>query len=149
MEEADTLLMVGTSFPYMEFYPNKDACRGVQIDSEPSRIGLRFPVEVGLCGDARSTLQLLLPQIHRRGDRAFLERAQEGMKSWRALLHTRATRDDMPMKPQVVAAALNDLLAPDAIISTDSGTITTWVARYVQLKRGQRFSCSGNLATMA
>ena len=149
MEEADTLLMVGTSFPYMEFYPKKEKCRGVQIDSEPSRIGLRFPVEVGLCGDARSTLQLLLPRIHRRDDRTFLDRAQAGMKTWRELLHTRASRDDMPMKPQVVAAALNDLLADDAIISTDSGTITTWAARYIQMKRGQMFSCSGNLATMA
>jgi pyruvate dehydrogenase (quinone) len=149
MEEADSLLMVGTSFPYMEFYPTHDRCRGVQIDGEPSRIGLRFPVEVGLCGDAKATLQLLLPEIHRRDDRTFLEKAQTGMKEWRELMRTHATREDVPMKPQVVAATLNDLLADDAIISTDSGTITTWVARYVQLKRGQLFSCSGNLATMA
>jgi pyruvate dehydrogenase (quinone)/pyruvate oxidase len=149
MEQADTLLMVGTSFPYLEFYPKHDACRGVQIDREPSRIGLRFPVDVGLCGDAKATLQVLLPMIHRRDDRSFLDNAQAGMKAWRELLHTRATREDTPMKPQVVAAALNDLLADDAIISTDSGTITTWVARYVQMKRGQLFSCSGNLATMA
>jgi pyruvate dehydrogenase (quinone)/pyruvate oxidase len=148
MEEADTLLMIGTSFPYMEFYPEKGHCRGVQIDSEPSRIGLRFPVEVGLCGDARSTLQLLAPQIRRRDDRTFLERAQRGMEAWRALLHARASREDVPMKPQVVAAALNDLLAPDAIISTDSGTITTWAARYLQIKRDQQFSCSGTLASM-
>jgi pyruvate dehydrogenase (quinone)/pyruvate oxidase len=149
MEEADTLLMVGTSFPYLEFYPKHDACRGVQIDREPSRIGLRFPVEVGLCGDAKSTMQVLLPLIHRRDDRSFLEQAQAGMKDWRELLQTRAAREEMPMKPQVVAAALNDLLADDAIVSTDSGTITTWVARYIQMKRGQLFSCSGNLATMA
>src|SRR5947209_6815793 len=149
MEEADTLLMVGTSFPYLEFYPKHDACRGVQIDREPSRIGLRFPVEVGLCGDAKSTMQVLLPLIHRRDDRSFLEKAQAGMKEWRERLQTRAAREEMPMKPQVVAAALNDLLAEDAIISTDSGTITTWVARYIQMKRGQLFSCSGNLATMA
>ena len=149
MEEADTLLMVGTSFPYLEFYPKHDVCRGVQIDREPSRIGLRFPVEVGLCGDAKSTMQVLLPLIHRRDDRSFLERAQAGMKEWRDLLRTHAARDETPMKPQVVAAALNDLLADDAIVSTDSGTITTWVARYVQMKRGQLFSCSGNLATMA
>jgi pyruvate dehydrogenase (quinone)/pyruvate oxidase len=149
MEEADTLLMVGTSFPYMEFYPKHDKCRGVQIDREPSRIGLRFPVEVGLCGDAKATLQVLLPMIHRRDDRSFLEKAQAGMKEWRELLHARSTREDTPMKPQVVAATLNDLLADDAIISTDSGTVTTWVARYIQMKRGQMFSCSGNLATMA
>jgi pyruvate dehydrogenase (quinone)/pyruvate oxidase len=121
----------------------------VQIDSEPSRIGLRFPVEVGLCGDAKATLQVLVPHINRRDDRSFLEKAQKGMTAWRELMQTQSTRADMPMKPQVVAATLNDLLADDAIISTDSGTITTWVARYIQMKRGQMFSCSGNLATMA
>src|SRR6195256_1641681 len=130
MEQCDTLLMAGTSFPYMEFYPKHNACRGVQIDRDPSRIGLRFPVEVGLCGSARSTLQLLIPHIRRRVDRSFLEAAQAGMKDWRELLHTRSHRDEMPMKPQVVAQALNELLADDAIISTDSGTITTWAARY-------------------
>src|SRR4051794_26994376 len=149
MEQADTLLMVGTSFPYMEFYPKRDACRGVQIDRDPTRIGLRFPVEVGLCGDAKATLQVLLPLIARRADRSFLDRAQAGMKEWRELMHTRTHRDDMPLKPQVVADTLNDLLADNAIVSTDSGTITTWVARHIQMKRGQMFSCSGNLATMA
>src|SRR6266446_5839852 len=97
MEEADTLLMVGTSFPYMEFYPKHDSCRGVQIDAEPSRIGLRFPVEVGLCGHARSTLQVLIPHIRRRDDRSFLEAAQTGMKDWRELLDTRWHRDEVPM----------------------------------------------------
>jgi pyruvate dehydrogenase (quinone)/pyruvate oxidase len=149
MEQCDTLLMVGTSFPYMEFYPGHGACRGVQIDRDPSRLGLRFPVEVGLCGDARSTLQVLIPRIARRTDRSFLEAAQAGMKGWRELLDTRSHRDELPMKPQVVARALNELLADDAIVSTDSGTITTWVARHIQLKRGQLFSCSGNLASMA
>jgi pyruvate dehydrogenase (quinone)/pyruvate oxidase len=149
MEQADTLLMVGTSFPYMEYYPKHDRCRGVQIDRDPTRIGLRFPVEVGLCGDAKATLQALLPLIAQRGDRAFLERAQSGMKEWRELMATRTHRDEMPLKPQVVADALNDLLADDAIISTDSGTITTWAARHISIKRGQMFSCSGNLATMA
>jgi pyruvate dehydrogenase (quinone) len=149
MEEADTLLMVGTSFPYMEFYPQRERCRGVQIDAVASRIGLRFPVEVGLCGDARATLQLLLPHLRRRTDRSFLEQAQAGMKTWREHLRAQAARLDVPMKPQVIATALDGLLADDAIISTDSGTITTWVARYIQIKRRQLFSCSGNLATMA
>src|SRR5438046_5646656 len=83
MEDADTLLMVGTSFPYMEFYPKHDQCRGVQIDRDPSRIGLRFPVEVPLCGDVKATLQLLIPEIQPRGDRSFLEQAQQGMQAWR------------------------------------------------------------------
>jgi pyruvate dehydrogenase (quinone) len=149
MEQADTLLMVGTSFPYMEYYPKHEACRGVQIDRDPSRIGLRFPVDVGLCGDAKATLQLLLPLVGGRDDRSFLDRAQAGMKDWRALMHAQAHREDVPLKPQVVADVLNDLLPDDAIISTDTGTITTWAARHIQIKRGQKFSCSGNLATMA
>src|SRR5207244_2929621 len=89
------------------------------------------------------------PHIRRREDRSFLDAAQAGMTEWRALLETRSHRDEMPMKPQVIASALSDLLADDAIISTDSGTVTTWVARYVDIRRGQLFSCSGNLATMA
>jgi len=149
MEQADTLLMVGTSFPYMEYYPKHERCRGVQIDRDPTRIGLRFPVDVGLCGDAGATLQVLLPLIARRSDRSFLERAQAGMQEWRELMHARTHRDDVPLKPQVVADTLNDLLPDTAIVSTDSGTITTWVARHIQMKRGQMFSCSGNLATMA
>jgi pyruvate dehydrogenase (quinone)/pyruvate oxidase len=149
LEQCDTLLMAGTSFPYMEFYPQHDACRGVQIDRDPSRIGLRFPVEVGLCGDARSTLQVLIPRIRRREDRSFLDAAQAGMKEWRNLIATRSAREDVPMKPQVVARALNNLLADDAIVSTDSGTVTAWAARYIDIKRRQLFSCSGNLASMA
>jgi pyruvate dehydrogenase (quinone)/pyruvate oxidase len=149
MEQADTLLMAGTSFPYMEFYPKHEACRGVQIDRDPARIGLRFPVEIGLCGDARSTLQVLIPHIRRRDDRSFLEAAQAGMQEWRTLLDTRSHREDVPMKPQVVANTLSELLSDDAIISTDSGTITAWVARHVSIRRGQLFSCSGNLASMA
>ena len=149
LEKADTLLMAGTSFPYMEFLPKHDGCRGVQIDADPARIGLRYPVEVGLCGDTRATLQVLLPLIRHREDRSFLAQAQEGMRDWRELMNTRAHRDGEPLKPQVVAATLNDLLADDAIISTDSGTITTWAARYVQIRGRQQFSCSGNLASMA
>jgi len=148
MEECDTLVMVGTSFPYLEFYPKHDSCRGVQIDRDPSRIGLRFPVEVGLCGDARSTLQALLPHLVRHDDRSFLEQAQAGMKEWRERLHARAKRDESPMKPQTVAEGLNDVLADDAIVSVDCGTVTAFAARYLQIKRGQLFGTSGNLATM-
>jgi pyruvate dehydrogenase (quinone)/pyruvate oxidase len=148
MEECDTLVMVGTSFPYLEFYPKHDGCRGVQIDRDPSRIGLRFPVEVGLCGDARSTLQVLVPHLVRHDDRSFLDRAQAGMKEWRDRLHARAQRDESPMKPQTVAEGLNDVLADDAIVSVDCGTVTAFAARYLQIKRGQLFGTSGNLATM-
>ncbi len=149
MEQCDTLLMVGTSFPYLEFYPKHDGCRGVQIDRDPSRLGLRFPVEVGLCGDAKATLHALMPHLVRRDDQSFLKKAQTGMKDWRQKMHNQAGREDMPMKPQVVAEALSDLLADDAILSTDCGTVTAWAARHIQMKRGQRFGVSGNLATMA
>ena len=149
MEECDTLLMVGTSFPYLEFYPKHDQAKAAQIDRDPKRIGLRFPVDIGLAGDAKATLQALIPMIRQRDDRSFLEEAQSRMKDWRELMDTRATVEETPLKPQVVARHLNGLLTDDAIITTDSGTITTWVARYINVKRGQQFSCSGNLATMA
>ena len=149
MEECDSLLMVGTSFPYLEYYPRAGQARAVQIDSDPTRIGLRFPIEVGLTGDAKATLSALLPRIHRRTERSFLEKAQRRMREWEELLHSRETRDEVPLKPQVVAHHLNELLADDAIISTDSGTVTTWAARHIKIRRGQQFSCSGTLATMA
>lgn len=149
MEKCDTLLMVGTNFPYLEFYPRPDAARGVQIDRDAARIGLRFPVEVGLAGDAAATLRELLPLLERRDDRDFLTDAQERMDRWRELMRDRGTRDAVPLKPQVVAHELNPLLTDDAIISTDSGTITTWVARHIAMRGTQQFSCSGTLASMA
>jgi pyruvate dehydrogenase (quinone)/pyruvate oxidase len=149
LETCDTLLMVGTSFPYIEFYPKPKQARGVQIDVDPARIGLRFPVEVGLVGDSRRTLQALIPLLRRKADRSFLETAQAGMKKWLKLIEERGTRDTSPMKPQVVAWELGKRLPPNAIVSSDSGTITTWWARQIMSKRGQMHSCSGNLATMA
>jgi pyruvate dehydrogenase (quinone)/pyruvate oxidase len=149
LQGCDTLLMVGTSFPYMEHLPKPGQARGVQIELDPARVGLRFPVEVGLVGDSRVTLRQLLPLLRRNEDRSFLERAQAGMKEWWALLEQRAARTDLPMKPQAVAHFLDPLLADDAICITDSGTITTWWARYLKARGRQQFSCSGTLATMA
>jgi pyruvate dehydrogenase (quinone) len=147
--DADTLLMVGTSFPYMEFLPKPSQTRAVQIEIDPMRVGLRYPVEVGLVGDSKTTLRALLPLLGRRTDREFLEKAQEGMRAWRTLMHERASREDMPMKPQVVAHHLGELLRSDAIVSSDSGTIATWFARHIPVKRGQMHSLSGTLASMA
>jgi pyruvate dehydrogenase (quinone)/pyruvate oxidase len=149
MENCDTLFIVGTSFPYIEFYPKPGKARGVQLDLDPARIGLRYPVEVGLVGDARAAVAALLPMINRNDDRSFLQAAQKGMSDWWDLMRTRGERMDLPMKPQVVAHELNKLLPDDAIISTDSGTITTWAARQIIARRNQKFSCSGTLATMA
>src|SRR5436853_5584757 len=96
LEECDTLLMVGTSFPYIEFYPRPGQARGVQIELDPMRIGLRYPVEVGLVGDSRRTLEALLPLLQRKRERAFLEKAQQGMREWNELMLERATRRDTP-----------------------------------------------------
>ncbi|MGI8466823.1 MAG: thiamine pyrophosphate-dependent enzyme, partial [Pyrinomonadaceae bacterium] len=112
-------------------------------------IGLRFPVEVGLIGDAKPTLAALLPYIERNEDRSFLETAQAGMKDWWELMETRAMRDNVPIKPQRVAWELSKLAPDDAIISGDSGTNTTWIARQFKIRKNQMFSCSGTLATMA
>jgi len=149
MENCDTLLMVGTSFPYLEFMPKPGDARGVQIDVDPKRIGLRFPVDVGLVGDIRRVLRELMPRLERKEDRKFLEKAQKGMQDWRKIMEDRATRRDVPMKPQVIAHELGIRLRDDAIVSCDSGTITTWWARHIPVKRGQMHSVSGNLATMA
>jgi pyruvate dehydrogenase (quinone)/pyruvate oxidase len=149
LEECDTLLLVGTSFPYLEFYPKPEQAAAVQIDLDPARIGLRYPVEVGLVGDSRNTLKALLPLLARRAERGFLEKAQEGMRAWNALLDKQADRRDKPMKPQVVARELGRRLADDAIVSGDSGTVATWFARYIPARRGQKLSLSGNLASMA
>ena len=149
LETCDTLLIVGTTFPYIEYYPKPGQARAVQIELDPVRIGLRYPVEVGLIGDRRRTLHALAPLLHRHTDRGFLERAQQGMKNWSAVMHEQETRSDKPMKPQVVAAELGRRLRDDAIVSCDSGTIATWWARHIPARRGQMHSLSGNLATMA
>jgi pyruvate dehydrogenase (quinone) len=149
MEECDTLLMVGTSFPYIEFLPKPGQARGVQVEIDATRIGLRYPVDVGLVGDSRRTLQALLPMLQQHDDRRFLEKAQHGMAEWWTLMEERGTRPDVPMKPQVVAWELGKRLREDAIVVSDSGTIATWWARQIRVKRGQMYSLSGTLASMA
>jgi len=149
LEECDTLLMVGTSFPYIEFLPKPGQARAVQIDIDAVRIGLRYPVEVGLVGDARRALEALLPLLEYHDDRRFLEKAQQGMKEWWKLMEERGTVQDTPMKPQVVAWELGKRLRDDAIVIADSGTIATWWARQIPARRGQMHTLSGTLATMA
>jgi pyruvate dehydrogenase (quinone) len=149
MEDCDTLLIVGSSFPYIEFMPKPGQAKGVQIELDPKRIGLRYPVEVGLVGDSRNTLRELIALLKKKEDRKFLQGAQAGMKDWWELMEKRATRQDKPMKPQVVAWELGKRLKNDAIVSCDSGTIATWWARHILARRGQMHTLSGNLATMA
>ncbi len=149
LQGCDTLLIAGSSFPYIEFMPKPGQARGVQIDLDPKRIGLRYPIEVGLVGDCHVTLRELIPLLRRRQDRSFLEKMQKGMKQWNDLMRERSTRTDSPMKPQVVAREIGEHLRNDAIVTCDSGTITTWWARQIPAKRGQMHTCSGTLATMA
>ena len=147
--ECDTLIMVGTSYPYIEYLPKPGDCRCVQIDSNADRIGLRYPTEVGLVGDSKNTLKLLLPMLKRNSYRRFLERAQRGMKEWFETIEKEGTSTAVPMKPQVVGWQLSKYTKENAIIVSDSGTNTTVWARYMHAKKGQMHSCSGNLATMA
>ncbi len=149
LDECDTLIIAGSGFPYMEFYPEPGHAKAVQIDNDPARIGLRYPADIGLVGDCGGVLRALLPLLRRKADRGFLEKAQARTKDWRTLMQKRGTRTDMPMKPQVVTHELNKLLDSDAIVSSDSGTIATWSARYIDIRDRMQFSLSGSLATMA
>lgn len=149
LAECDALIMVGTSFLYLEYLPKPGQAVVLQIDIDPARLGLRAPVDVGLAGDARATLQALIPLLPRNDNRSFLAKAQKGMNRWWRLMEERATREDMPMKPQVAPWRLSELLSDDAIITGDSGTVTTWTARYLKLRGEQKFSFSGTMCSMA
>ncbi len=149
LEQCDTILVVGSSFPYIEYMPKPGQARGIQIDANPIRIGLRYPMEVGIVADSKKSLQALVPHLRRKEDRSFLKKAQDGMKEWFEFMDKLGTSDSMPMKPQVVAHELGKRLRDDAIITCDSGTIATWWARHIPARRGQMHTLSGNLATMA
>lgn len=148
LEKCDALLIVGSTFPYIEYYPEPKTPT-VQIDIDPTRIGLRHPVDAALVGDSALTLRTLAPFLTRKDERRFLEKIQKEMAEWRELLRERGTRRDTPMKPQVVTHELDSILDDDAIIATDSGTGTCWTARYITMRGARRFSCSGMLASMA
>ena len=148
LEACDTLIIAGTSFPYLEFYPKPGQARAVQIDLDAARIGLRYPVEVGLVGHCWDVLRALLPHLEKKPDRGFLTTAQASMQQWNALMEERGSRMDAPLKPQVVVRAVNEFLADDAIICCDTGTVTTWAARHITIKGSMEFSASGTLASM-
>jgi pyruvate dehydrogenase (quinone) len=149
LKECDTLIIAGAGMPYMEFYPEPGQAKCVQIDYDPERIGLRYPADVGLVGDCGAVLRALLPLLDQKTDLGFLQKAQDGKKDWDQLMMERGTSTEMPMKPQVVTYHLSKLLRDDAIVSSDSGTIATWSARYIDMRGDMMFSLSGSLATMA
>ena len=148
LETCDALLMIGSSFPYIEFLPKPGQAVTVQIDDDPVRLGLRVPVDAALAGDARATLAALVPLLRSNDDRKYLERAQASTRDWWELMESRGTRHEKPMKPQVVPWQLGRLLNDDAIICADTGTNTIWAAQEIRIRRGQRFTASGNLASM-
>jgi pyruvate dehydrogenase (quinone)/pyruvate oxidase len=148
MAEADTLLMVGTSFPYIEYLPKPGQAKGIQIDLLQDRIGLRYPVEVGLVGDSKLTLAALLPLLNQKKDDTFLKSKQHAMDNWRKTIYGTYQSDKL-INPQVIAAAVSDELQDDAIISVDVGTNTIYAARYINIRKGMKFSLSGTLASMA
>ena len=149
MSESDTLFMIGTSFPYIDYLPKPGQARGIQIDIKPEKIGLRYPIEIGLVGDSKLVLSALLPLLNQKENQEFLESKQKAMENWNKLLEEKSTRTDKPIKPQVIAKAVSDELDDNAIISVDCGTNTAWAARYINIRKGMKFSLSGTLSSMA
>ena len=148
-ETCDTLLIVGSTFPYIEYYPKPGQARGVQIDRDASRIGLRFPVEVGLVGDAKKTLKILIARLKAHADRSFLTRAQALKAEWQGLLERSLDNGTGRLTPGKLAHELGVRLADDALIAWDSGHNTGVLARYIPARSAQAFGGSGMMATMA
>jgi pyruvate dehydrogenase (quinone) len=148
MQGADTLIMVGTGFPYAEWLPEPGQVRGVQIDIDAKRLGLRYPNEVNLVGDAAATLRALLPRLARKANRAWREEIEANVAQWWRLLAERAQVTADPVNPQLVFHELSPRLPDRAIVLADSGSATNWWARHLTLRRGMDAALSGTLATM-
>ncbi|MFF1278566.1 thiamine pyrophosphate-requiring protein [Streptomyces marokkonensis] len=148
MRDCDTLLMIGSSFPYTQFMPELDQARGVQIDIDPHMIGLRYPFEVNLVGDAAETLRRLLPRLRRKKKRAWREKIEKDVARWWEVMQRRAAVDADPINPEYVVHALDGRLPDDAIVTADSGSAANWYARHLRLRGRMRGSLSGTLATM-
>ncbi len=148
MMGCDTLLMVGSSFPYSEFLPEEGKARGVQIDIDGRMLNIRYPMEIGLIGDAKATLEELLPLLQHKSDRSWREEIESGIEQWWKLMEDRAMQDADPINPQRLFWELNRYLPENAIVSSDSGSAANWYARDVRLKPTHMASLSGTLATM-
>jgi pyruvate dehydrogenase (quinone) len=148
MNECDTFLMVGSSFPYSEFLPEPGQARGVQIDLDGRMLNIRYPMELGLIGDAKSTLEELVPLLEPKVDRTWRTQIEEEVADWWRLIEDRAMQDADPINPQRVFWQLNHHLPEDAIVTSDSGSAANWFARNLKLGPTHLASLSGNLATM-
>ena len=148
MHECDTLLMVGTSFPYSEYLPAEGQARGVQIDIDGRNLSLRYPMEVNLGGDSAATLRALIPLLHRKDDRSWRTRIETAVSEWWQTLEQRAMADANPINPQRVFWELSPKLPDEAIVTADAGTVAIWYARDLRFRPGMMGSLSGGLATM-
>ncbi len=148
MTGCDTLLMIGSGFPYSEFLPEEGAARGVQIDIDPSMLSLRYPMEVNLVGDSAATLRALLPLLEQKTDRSWRESVEKGVARWWKQMEERARVSADPINPQQVAWELSPRLPERAIVTSDSGSCANWYARDVKIRRGMLCSLSGGLASM-
>ncbi|MEU3829970.1 thiamine pyrophosphate-requiring protein [Streptomyces sp. SID161] len=149
MRDCDTLLTIGSSFPYTQFMPDFGKARGVQIDIDPHMIGMRYPYEVNLVGDARATLRRLIPLLNGdRGGREWYDTVCDNVRRWHGTMDRRAGLAADPINPEYVARALDPLLPDDAILTSDSGSVANWYARHITMRPGMRGSLSGTLATM-
>jgi pyruvate dehydrogenase (quinone) len=148
MQGADTLLMVGTSFPYAEWLPEPGAARGVQIDIDARKLGIRYPMEVAMTGDAAETLRALIPLLERKDDRSWRTEIEDGVERWWRILDERAHIEADPINPQLVFHELSKRLPDGAVVLADSGSATNWWARHLRLRRGMDAALSGTLATM-
>jgi pyruvate dehydrogenase (quinone)/pyruvate oxidase len=149
VEDCDTLFMIGTNFPYTKHLPEPGKVRVVQIEADPTRAGLRMPTEVPVIGEARESLQALIPLLTRKADRKHLEKYQKAMAGWRSDMEKLENPKRSPIAPQYPVSVLDDLATDDAILTCDSGTIATWAARHWTIRGDRKFYLSGNLATMA
>nr|BBH91545.1 thiamine pyrophosphate-requiring protein [Thermosporothrix sp. COM3] len=148
MMECDTLLMIGSSFPYAEFLPKEGQARGVQIDIDPARLSLRYPMEVNLRGDSAETLRALLPLLQQKKDRSWREKIEKNVTDWWKLVEARAQEKADPVNPELVFLELSKRLPENAILTADAGTTANWYGRVIRMKEGNMGSLSGSLATM-
>jgi pyruvate dehydrogenase (quinone) len=148
IEGCDTFLMIGSSFPYSEWLPEPGQARGVQIDIDARLVGLRYPMEVNLVGDAAQTLRALIPLLDRKTDRGWREEIERNVARWWEILDERAHQSAEPVNPQLVFHELSDRLPDRCILTADSGSATNWWARHLRLRRGMDAALSGTLATM-
>jgi pyruvate dehydrogenase (quinone) len=148
MENCDTLLMVGSSFPYSEWLPKEGQARGVQIDIDGRMLGIRYPMEVNLVGDSASSLRALIPLLRRKQDRSWRDGIEHGVARWWEILDAVAHEPAEPLNPQLLFHELSLRLPDDVILTSDSGSATNWWARHVRLRAGMKTALSGTLATM-